>query len=34
LNSEGCEGLSCPDCPQLLSHADVQSSADPEDFKK
>jgi hypothetical protein len=34
LDSEGCEGISCPDCPQMLSHAEVQSSADPKDFER
>ncbi|KAI7313182.1 hypothetical protein KC315_g11767 [Hortaea werneckii] len=33
LDSKGCEGIKCPECPQTLQHADVRQAASQETFK-
>ncbi|RMY78952.1 hypothetical protein D0862_13271 [Hortaea werneckii] len=33
LDSKGCEGIKCPECPQKLQHADVRQAASQETFK-
>ncbi|RMZ26602.1 hypothetical protein D0859_09341 [Hortaea werneckii] len=33
LDSKGCEGIKCPECPQILQYADVRQAASQETFK-
>ncbi|GAB1744327.1 hypothetical protein NU219Hw_g1473t1 [Hortaea werneckii] len=33
LDSKGCEGIKCPECPQTLQHPDVRQAASQETFK-
>ncbi|RMX92529.1 hypothetical protein D0868_13358 [Hortaea werneckii] len=33
LDSKGCEGIKCPECPQTLQHGDVRQAASQETFK-
>ena len=33
LDSKGCEGIKCPECPQTFQHADVRQAASQETFK-
>ncbi|KAI7221474.1 hypothetical protein KC333_g1702 [Hortaea werneckii] len=33
LDSKGCEGIKCPECPQTLQYADVRQAASQETFK-